>query len=313
MWGAFLYTAFFARGQHFTPTRATFYFTYQFSFTLTKSPTAMTALLDRKSPLSIPVIRRRISRFVSVSDAVSCVQVSKDWSEEFAFPIRFSIDFKTQFAFQQLSTVVTAKHGHLICKIENLSTQEQLDDLLHPNISNLHTLDITCATNARFRVPCMDLISKNSKRLKVLCLDVDNNARDLSARVISLSAVTPAPQLTSIRLLGVCISRASFSALLRGCPLLVSVDLQCNVALLSGPSINPFQHPRVVELVVHVEMVFKPDPHSAVSDLGYTLLVHFPNLIKLCLFPLETTLIVPVERIIAEARLCCTKERKLDT
>ncbi|KAI7827986.1 hypothetical protein BC939DRAFT_76644 [Gamsiella multidivaricata] len=77
----------------------------------------------------------------------------------------------------------------------------------------------------------MDLISRNNSNLRTLTLEMDENAkqRDMSSRMIFVAALVPhssVSRLSSVRLHGICLSRDSFASLLRGCPLLTSVDLQ---------------------------------------------------------------------------------------
>ncbi|KAF8949043.1 hypothetical protein BGZ52_006223, partial [Haplosporangium bisporale] len=55
----------------------------------------MTTPSIKNNPLHIPEIRTRLSRFVSVADAISCVRVSKDWSKDFVSLVWYAIDFKT--------------------------------------------------------------------------------------------------------------------------------------------------------------------------------------------------------------------------
>ncbi|KAF9102967.1 hypothetical protein BGX27_010792, partial [Mortierella sp. AM989] len=64
----------------------------------------MTAPLSRVEALQIPEIRKRISRYVTVKDAISCVQVSKDWSNDFVFPIWYAVDFSVHTTFEKLDT-----------------------------------------------------------------------------------------------------------------------------------------------------------------------------------------------------------------
>ena len=274
----------------------------------------MSTFFIKDNPLHIPEVRSCVSRYVSVADAISCVRVSKDWSTDFAFLIWFAVNFNTHSSFEQLNATVIARHGHLIRKIHNLSTQGQLNALLHPNISNVRVLSLSCTTTARFRILCMDLVSNNNKSLETLSMKMYTD--DLSVRTISLDAVVPHlsdSRLTTITLRNVCVSRASFVALLKGCPLLTSVSMLINIALLSGPSIDTFQHTGVASLSVNLEGVFKPDPDSEVSALGFSLLAHFPNLNHWTLYPLEATLIDPIEHIIAEVKLCCPKVSQVYT
>ncbi|KAI7827447.1 hypothetical protein BC939DRAFT_445274 [Gamsiella multidivaricata] len=278
----------------------------------------MTTLFIDKNPLHIPEIRSRISRLVSVKDAISCVRVSKDWSNDFVFPIWYAIDFKVHNTFEQLSADIVAKHGHHIRIVEDLKTQLQLNALLSPSIKNIRVLRITCASSARFRTLCMDLISRNNSNLRKLSLGIDVNAnqRDLSFRMIFVDALVPhssVSRLSSVRLHGICLSRNSFASLLRGCPLLTRVDLQQDVALLSGSSIDTFQHTRVATLTAPISQVFKPDPESEPSPPGSSLLAHFPNLTYWHVYNQVTTLVVPIKRIKAEVRMCCPKVTQIGT
>ncbi|KAF8926042.1 hypothetical protein BGZ47_002935 [Haplosporangium gracile] len=179
--------------------------------------------LIEKNPLQIPEIRARISRLVSLKDAISCVRVSKAWSKDFASPIWCAVDFDIHDTFKDLDSDIVAKHGHHIRTIKSLKTQPELNAVLRPTIKNQ------------------------------------------------------------------------------------------DVALFSGSSIDAFQHKGVTTLLAPVKQVFKPDPESEPSSLGFSLLVHFPNLIDWHCYNLRTTLFVPVERIKREVTRCCPQVTMIDT
>ncbi|KAF9143536.1 hypothetical protein BG015_000406, partial [Linnemannia schmuckeri] len=147
----------------------------------------MTDPLIEKNPLQIPEIRARVSRLVSLEDAISCVRVSKAWSKDFASPIWCTVDFDIHNTFEGLDGDIVTKHGHHLRTIKNLKTQSQLNAVLRPTIKNVRVLQVTCATNARFRTLCMDLIYNSSRSLKKLTLEMDKNAKqqDFSSRMIS--------------------------------------------------------------------------------------------------------------------------------
>ncbi|KAG0009197.1 hypothetical protein BGZ80_002639 [Entomortierella chlamydospora] len=220
----------------------------------------------QESPFHIPEIRHRVSRFVSVKDAISCVRVSKDWSRDFISPIWYSVNFKTQNAFEKLGADVIAKHGHHIRVVEDLETQSQLDALHHPSVSKIKYLSLTCQKNARFRSLCMDFIGNNNRSLMGLTVEMIAHPKDdLSSRMISTAALIPRSspsKLSYIRLRHVCLSRDSFVLLLKYCPLLKSVDLQVDVALFSGVTPDIFKHTGVTTLTAPIKQVFKPDPES---------------------------------------------------
>ncbi|OAQ22436.1 hypothetical protein K457DRAFT_131292 [Linnemannia elongata AG-77] len=176
-----------------------------------------------KNPLQIPEIRARVSRLVSLEDAISCVRVSKTWSIDFASSIWYTIDFNIHHAFKDLDGDIVTKHGHHIRTIENIKTQSELNAVLCPTIKN-H-----------------------------------------------------------------------------------------DVALFSGPSIDAFQHKGVVTLVAPIKQVFKPDPESRLSSLGFSLLVHFPNLTDWHCYNLPTDLFVPVERIKTEVTRYCPQVTMINT
>ncbi|KAG0248706.1 hypothetical protein BG011_009989 [Mortierella polycephala] len=173
----------------------------------------MKSPLIQQKALQLPEIRRRISKFVAVTDAISCAQICKDWSEDFAFPIWYEVDFKVHETFEMLDPGVISKYGHHIRIVKNLKTQ----------------------------------------------------------------------------------------------------SLQRDVALFSGFLIDTFQHLRVTTLTASISQVFKPDPGSTSSTLGFSLLIHFPNLIHWQVYNLTATLSVPIEEIKAETRMCCPKLAIIDT
>ncbi|KAF9131559.1 hypothetical protein BGX30_013048 [Mortierella sp. GBA39] len=176
-----------------------------------------------KNPLQIPEIRARVSRLVSLEDAMSCARVSKAWSKDFTSSIWHTVDFNIHRTFKDLNGDIVTKHGHHIRTIENIKTQSELNAVLRPTIKN-H-----------------------------------------------------------------------------------------DVALFSGPSIDAFQHKGVVTLVAPIKQVFQPDPESGLSPLGFSLLVHFPNLTYWHCYNLPTALFVPVERIKTEVTRCCAQVTSIST
>ncbi|KAG0302046.1 hypothetical protein BGZ98_007829 [Dissophora globulifera] len=91
------------------------------------------------------------------------------------------------------------------------------------------------------------------------------------------------------------------------------MDLQCDVVMFSGPSIDVFQHQKIRTLVAPIKQVFKPDSQHEISPLGSSLLSHFPNLLKWHCYDRQTTLSVPFQRIKAEVDICCPKMSQIDT
>ncbi|KAG0024287.1 hypothetical protein BGZ80_004527 [Entomortierella chlamydospora] len=130
------------------------------------------SLILRKA-LNIPEIRNRVSRFVTVKDAISCVRVCKTWSNTFVYPIWYSVDFKMHTTFEDLAADVVCKHGHYIRVINNILTLSQLNILLQPSIKNVRNLTIICKTAVRFRILFMDFIRNNSSNLQELDLTMD--------------------------------------------------------------------------------------------------------------------------------------------
>ncbi|KAG0256221.1 hypothetical protein BGZ95_005564, partial [Linnemannia exigua] len=92
--------------------------------------------LIEKNPLQIPEIRARVSRLVSLNDAISCVCVSNAWSKDFASPIWYAVDFDIHHTFKDLDGDILTKHGHHIHTIKNLKTQSELNAVLRPTIKN---------------------------------------------------------------------------------------------------------------------------------------------------------------------------------
>ncbi|KAG0288201.1 hypothetical protein BGZ96_007989 [Linnemannia gamsii] len=93
------------------------------------------------------------------------------------------------------------------------------------------------------------------------------------------------------------------------CPTIKNRD----VALFSGPFIDAFQHKGVITLVAPIKQVFKPDPESELSSLGFSLLVHFLNLTEWHCYNLPTELFAPIERIETEVTRCCPQLTMINT
>ncbi|KAF9429396.1 hypothetical protein BGZ76_001360 [Entomortierella beljakovae] len=248
----------------------------------------------------IPEIRNRLSRFVSVNTAISCVQVSKAFSRDFVYPIWHTINFTTTPAFENLAPAVVAKNGRYIRVVEDVKNQTQLTLLLRVRLNDSKFSQIHLLS----KIGCyFDLIRRNQSTLTKLDIENTGNARD-SSSYICLDSLTSMVQPQSSKLTYLAIqyqtlTRNSFVSVLRCCPALKTVDLWKTTIDLNF-DVDDFQHKGVTHFM------------SMMSDTlcaaDYPILIHFPNLAT------WTTYLDPKESLVGAKDIvlkCCPYLTKL--
>ncbi|KAF9963986.1 hypothetical protein BGZ70_007071 [Mortierella alpina] len=270
------------------------------------------------NPLSLPEIRERIGRYLSVNDALSCVQVSKDWAKDFARPIWHTINFEAQPKFLELDPEVIQKYRHQISTVthfKNLAHLKTLQSSLPPPqsgkfITGLAVLSGT--VQSEDQSICNDLIARNSSSLTKVVLQYEHSSADGEEEDHSLEtfspieALIPSPaggltmtsRLTTLRLQQYRIQRETLCMLLRGCPALETLDLLRTSVfqrLHNDNTKDEFQHSRIRYLAIDADNLHLPLSTAAADAPAPTavpvqslmqptrpsLLAHFPALTTL--------------------------------
>ncbi|KAG9062080.1 hypothetical protein KI688_006804 [Linnemannia hyalina] len=125
-----------------------------------------------RSPLDIPELRDRISRFVTPKDAIACARVSKAWAQDYLPLIWYSIDCNK---FSQSNTgsgfdIVVAKHARHIRVANNVNYTSQMAILVKGGIMQLRELSITMTSSAFHYATALDFVARNSATLEKLKL-----------------------------------------------------------------------------------------------------------------------------------------------
>ncbi|KAF9983303.1 hypothetical protein BGZ75_005224 [Mortierella antarctica] len=279
-------------------------------------------------PLSLPEIRERIGRYLSIKDALSCVQVSKDWAKDFARPIWHTVHLEAQRQFVELDPEVIQKYRHHISVVTHLSNLAHLQ-LLQSSPSPLPQSGkwLSCLTVLSGTVKsedqglCNDLIARNIRSITKVVLQreyssADGAEEDYSLETLSpVEALVPHPttgvvvvpaltsRLTTLKLERYRMQRETLCMLLRGCPALETLGLlrtRIFQRLRHDNTKEEFQHTRIRYFAVDAENLLLPIPTTtaaaAVADAPANMPVPVQSLMQrtrpslLAHFPALTTL-----------------------
>ncbi|KAF9571186.1 hypothetical protein EC968_000874 [Mortierella alpina] len=301
------------------------------------------------NPLSLPEIRERIGRYLSVKDALSCIQVSKDWAKDFARPIWHTIDFEAQPQFIELDPEVVQKYRHHISVATYVSDLAHYKTLQSPHQSGkcLTGLAVLSGTvKSEDQGICNDLIARNNSSLTKVVLQreyssAEGEEEDYSLETFSpVEALIPNPmeaptftsRLTTLKLQQYRMQRETLCMLLRGCPALETLDLLRTSVfqrLYHDKTKDEFQHMKIRYFAVDAENLLLPvattaanaadglmntpvPVQSLMQSTRPSLLAHFPALITLGIDAnTESELQVPEFR--SEAARWCPHLRGLDS
>ncbi|KAF9999337.1 hypothetical protein BGZ65_005298 [Modicella reniformis] len=231
-----------------------------------------------KSPFELTEIRRRLSLFLSPTDAIACAQVCKSWSNDFVSAIWHTIEESSHYRLGKLNPCTIAKHGHRIRVINGLSGGDNLiDKLQDASISKLKSLSMVMSKTSLYMAHCHDFIHRNINSLTSLdlsmLLPVDHDLYFTADCLSPFNHTGAASSLAYIKIQGLCLTRNTFSRLLNFCQALERIDIQ-DTFLQSTVFTDKFQHPRLTHLTAPVEQVFYSDPFTNKPSI----LFHFPNL-----------------------------------
>ncbi|KAF9999338.1 hypothetical protein BGZ65_005299 [Modicella reniformis] len=233
--------------------------------------------MNSKNPFELAELRRRLSLFLSSTDAIACAQVCKSWSDDFLLAIWHTIEESSHNQLGKLDECIIAKHGHRIRVINGLTEGRLLDKLQNASVSKLRSLSMVMSNKSLFLAHCYDLIHRNVNSLTSLNFSIILPI-DLTL-YFSVDCLSPFPyrgatsSLTYLKIHGLCMTRNAFSRMLNICESLEHIDIQ-NTYLQSVIFTDKYQHPRLTHLTAPVEQVFHAD-HVVNKP---SILFHFPNL-----------------------------------
>ncbi|KAF9290548.1 hypothetical protein BGZ68_006784 [Mortierella alpina] len=269
------------------------------------------------NPLCLPEIRERIGRYLSIKDALSCVQVSKDWAKDFARPIWHTIHFEVQPQFVELDPAVIQKYCHHISVVTHFSNLTHLKPLQSPSQTGKFLTGLTVLSgtvNSDDQGTCNELIARNKSSLINVVLErkylsTDDEEEDYSLETFSpVEALVPNPtvvpaipsRLTTLKLQGYRVQRETLCMLLRGCPALETLNLlgtKIFQRLRNDTAKDEFQHTGIRYFAADAENLLLPvtataaaadapaNTHVPVQSLLQrtrpSLLAHFPALTTL--------------------------------
>ncbi|KAK3833066.1 MAG: hypothetical protein JOS17DRAFT_741430 [Linnemannia elongata] len=241
-----------------------------------------------RSPFDLPELRNRISRFVTLKDAVACARVSKAWAQDYLPLIWYSIDCNrfshsnTSFGFD----TVVGKHAHHIRIANNVNYPSQMALLVKGGVTQLRELSITMTTSTFHYATALDFVARNSATLEKLKLKpVTTYATKYESPLYCVHAsmlVHPglsnkfASRLQDLDVSGLWLMREGLSTILQGCPNLLHLNLS-GTDVIGRASIN-FRHEGLSILTCSIITALRPDPTDSQQQPSPGLLMHFPNL-----------------------------------
>ncbi|KAF9580473.1 hypothetical protein BGW38_002876, partial [Lunasporangiospora selenospora] len=231
------------------------------------------------SPFDIPEILERIARFVSAEDALSCMLVSKAFTQAFAYPVWYQVDFNIHKKFTKTNPTALTKYGHHTQIIKNLGDINQLHSLLYFDSPKLQNLSLSLITDPEYLASCNDLIRWSKPTLTELQMQHPDGSTRKSQPLVTLdslgsTAYSSQPSvLVSLSLRWLKMPRESFNVVLRSCPALKQVDMW-GTTFLAARNFIDFKHTGVLKFQAIITDIFTNNNSNNPSPL-----IHFPNLI----------------------------------
>ncbi|KAG9064188.1 hypothetical protein KI688_003376 [Linnemannia hyalina] len=262
-----------------------------------------------KNPFDLLGFRHRISRYVTIKDALSCALVSKAWTDDFVPAIWFKIDFDVQSRFTNLSPHTIAKYGHHIQIVMNARSLSQVSSLANASVNGLRSLHIDTAASALQHIQAYEILSRNYSSLHEIHLfaaSVPSNKRESSAHYVVTPALVIFPgtisipsKLNHLRIENLCLTYDGLVMILQGCPGLSALWVE-HVDIVK-PLTRSFQHMGInllsLELMsIHYTGLSRP-----------SLLSYFPNLTTLHTWNCDTSYAIPWDRIKDEISRHCPR------
>ncbi|KAF9364679.1 hypothetical protein BGX34_000780 [Mortierella sp. NVP85] len=241
------------------------------------------------NPLEIPELIWRISRYVTMKDAVACAQVCKAWTDHFVSAIWHTISFE-QEELNRVDPKALAKYGHHIREVWDICSQEDILILLASNPTKLRRLSVDMDAIQQFYaesyamsyVSFTDLLRRvnaSLERIEIFRFSKYSSPHFAVDCLFPAASVGATSRLSSIQFQGMTMTRDSLSLLLQNCPLLRDLNIR-DTKLLTWPIYDKsaaryYQSTGVARLVASIEQVF--NMNQEFEDVS-SLFVHFPNL-----------------------------------
>ncbi|KAG0217760.1 hypothetical protein BGX33_009639 [Mortierella sp. NVP41] len=255
------------------------------------------------SPFGLPELRHRLSRFLSIKDALSCTLVSQAWTKDFVSAIWFMVDFDVSPSFTDLLPDIVATHGHHIRVVKNAKSLPQVQSIANASVNRLRELRIDTAASVMQHILAYEIVSTNITSLETLELFTTSapaNKRESLAHYVPAPSLAPfagASQTASpsklkvLRISHLCLTYDGLMAILQGCTNLS--DLELPGTDIVGRPTRSFQHTGVTLFSSGLKSVFSREP------VGPSLLPSIPNLKTLQVwdYDVDETLAVPAARI----------------
>ncbi|KAK3845514.1 MAG: hypothetical protein J3R72DRAFT_435962 [Linnemannia gamsii] len=232
----------------------------------------MTTALSVRNPFDLPELRRKISKFVAVENAISCARVAKSWADVFIPVIWFKLDFKFHSEFEDLSPDIISKHGHLIRIVRSAKSLRSITALAHTSVHKLRELEIDSTASVMQYVRAYEIISRNIPSLQELSMfgtAAVNKANSLAHFVLApalvpFSARSASPprsveisRVTTLTISDLCLTYEGLVAILRGCPQLSELTM-CRMDLIGSRELS-FQHIGVKKFSASIDFIFPVD------------------------------------------------------
>ncbi|KAK3838238.1 MAG: hypothetical protein J3R72DRAFT_448758 [Linnemannia gamsii] len=241
-----------------------------------------------RNPFHLPELRYRLSRFVTLKDALSCILVSKAWTHDFISAIWFKVDLKAHPLFANLPPDVIAKHGRHIRIVENLASLYLVSTFTHPTINKLRFLQIETIGSDVKHTEAYEIIARNNTSVEHLDLfasyftenpDHPNHYVSASA-FVALSVASPGGPaatsvLTTLEMTQLRLTHDSLMTILEATPALSKIRLP--VTTITGTPSRSFQHAGVTLLAWEFKSIF-PEDQTTMMTTSPSLLSYFPNL-----------------------------------
>ncbi|KAG0218733.1 hypothetical protein B0O80DRAFT_458511 [Mortierella sp. GBAus27b] len=232
----------------------------------------------RSSPLDLPEIRDRLSRFVQFKDAFSCILVNRNWYQTFVQVIWHTVNIATNSGFKNLEPSLLEKRGRLLKVVSVTATN--LTTINHPSISSLQSLTVVGRPGFRSQSCLYNIICRNITAISHLVLHLKpisvspRQSGSANWTYISFDVFEnrTTSNLTTLDLTGVAASRRSFSSILRASPKLETLTL-VDTVLYEFTADSRYEHYERIIIIASLEQMFNPDPE--VPDAP-SLFIHFP-------------------------------------
>ncbi|KAG0202237.1 hypothetical protein BGX33_009816 [Mortierella sp. NVP41] len=236
--------------------------------------------ITSRNPFDLPELRHRLSRFVTIKDALSRPQPSS--------------------RFADLSPAIVTKHGHLIRIVKNAKALPQVLVLANANANQLRSLQIKITATALQYVHGNEIISRNSASIETLDISatsVPTIKRVSPVHYLSASVLVPfsgTPQVSPsklkvLRIRNTCLTHDGLVAILQVCTRLT--ELRLSKTDIFGRPTRSFQHTGVTLLYSPLKQLFPPEP------AGPSFLSYFPNLITFATSDFDDSFVITTNRI----------------